>query len=226
MSSVEYGPTDPRYLVIARARPTVKVIRTLGGRSEEEGEYPHISMCLIVVAVTELSDYLRNAIVEQRRVDSSYADGLPSQQKDTMARPGAATETPNNRASEAEIKLVLPPEPLTSRPVKGKPVRKHRHVTKSVYYDKATDFSASVKSSLPVIGVDLSAEMLSAMTLETTWVRDDDAWRSITHPQLPTSERRYADQVRDAVREHQSTTGGPVWLFSVREARGFLLQIR
>lgn len=181
-----------------------------------------MSLELTSVAVSELSDYLRNAITEQRRIDSSYADGLPFNQKDTMSKaPVEAASKP-----DAEIKLVLPPEPLTSRPVKGKPVRKHRHVTKAVYYDKAADFAVSVKSSLPVIGVDLSAEMLSAMTLDTAWVRDDEAWRAITHPQLPTSERRYADQVRDAVREHSSATGGPVWLFSVREARGFLLQIK
>lgn len=223
MSSVDCTPTNNRYLVIARARPTVKVIRTLGGRSEEEGELPAtVDRQLTAVAVTELSDYLRSAITEQRRIDSSYADGLPLQQKDVLSK------APSEVASklDAEIKLVLPPEPLTSRPVKGKPVRKHRHVTKAVYYDKADDFATSVKSSLPVIGVDLSAEMLSAMTLETAWVRDDEQWRAITHPQLPTSERRYADQVREAVREHAATTGGPVWLFSVREARGFLLQIK
>lgn len=38
MSYDFWATTDVRYLVIARARPTVKVIRTLGGRSEEEGE--------------------------------------------------------------------------------------------------------------------------------------------------------------------------------------------
>lgn len=213
---------DLRYLVIARARPTVKVIRTLGGRSEEEGEVCNPGPKLTTVAVSELSDYLRSAITEQRRIDSSYADGVPLHQKDTLSKAPAEAAS----KSDVDIKLVLPPEPFTSRPVKGKPVRKHRHVTKVVYYEKAADFATSVKSTLPVIGVDLSAEMLGAMTLDAGWVRDDEQWRAITHPQLSTSERRYADQVRDAVREHAAASGGPVWLLGLREARGFLLQLK
>lgn len=83
----------------------------------------------------------------------------------------------------------------------------------------ADEFAASVKSTLPVIGVDLAPELLSQLAFETGWITDDDAWRSLTHSALPNSERSYAEQVRRAVADHAKNPGGNVWLFSVREAR-------
>ena len=82
----------------------------------------------------------------------------------------------------------------------------------------AADFATSVRSTLPVIGVDLSPELLGTLTLDTAWVNDDDAWRP-THAAMPTSERSYADTVRRAVQEHAKRPGGNVWLYSVRDAR-------
>lgn len=83
----------------------------------------------------------------------------------------------------------------------------------------ADEFAASVKSTLPVIGVDLAPELLSSLAFDTGWITDDDAWRSLTHNALPTSERSYAEMVRRAVADHAKNPGGNVWLFSVREAR-------
>ena len=37
---------------------------------------------------------------------------------------------------DIDVRLVLPPEPNSAKGTKGRPVRKHRHVTKSVYYEK------------------------------------------------------------------------------------------
>lgn len=199
--------TSRRFLVIARNRPTLK-IRNVLRRSEEEVERK------------ELVNWLRNSIAEQRRIDASYAlvDAPMAKEID-----GA---DPQTSKTEIDIRLVLPPEPMSSQSrTKGKTVRKYRHVTKTVYYDKAHDFALSVKSSLPVLGVDLPTDLLSRISHETGWVNSGDEWRSAVLSSLPTSERHYAEQVRDAVKAHQKHPGGNLWLFSVRDARGYLLQL-
>ncbi len=84
---------------------------------------------------------------------------------------------------------------------------------------QADEFAANVQSALPIIAVDLAPDLLSSMTLESNWITDDEAWRTLTHSVLPNSERNYGAEVRRAVAEHAKSPGGCVWLFSVREAR-------
>ncbi|KAK8850742.1 hypothetical protein IAR55_004662 [Kwoniella newhampshirensis] len=231
------------YLVIPRAsRSTVK-IRSILRRSEEE------------VPRNELCNHLRIAISDQRRIDASYASAegsIPSAQ--------AAAMSVEPKQAEVDIKLVLPPEPVTSKGTKGRPVRKHRHGTKSVYYDKASEFASQTHSTLPILGVDLTLPLLCQMTLDTSWLSDDEVWRSLLAKEgVSTGDRRYAEMVRDAVKERKGgagisagglgvggpgaiggiggggatggggngvgASGGWIWLFSVREAKGFLLQI-
>jgi translation initiation factor 2-alpha kinase 4 len=104
--------------------------------------------------------------------------------------------------------------------------------------------------------------MISRLTLSASWVGDDEVWRSILG-EMKSSERKYADLVRAAVKDAvagsagggggtggANTGGGAsgglggniglggagasglseangwVWLFSVREGKGFLLQAR
>ncbi|BEI98202.1 hypothetical protein CcaverHIS631_0305010 [Cutaneotrichosporon cavernicola] len=201
------------YVVIIRGhRDEAKVIRVLTGKNSEES-----------VSEDKLVGWLRAAIDGQRRIDQAYADGTTPIVKNQAKE--AQEQQLTTRVTNVEINLVLPPEPFTTRGVKNKATRKYRHGTKSVYYEKADEFAASVKSTLPVIGVDLAPDLLSTMALETAWITDDEAWRTLTQPALPNSERGYAAEVRRAVVEHAKSTGGCVWLFSVRDARGFLLQL-
>lgn len=78
----------------------------------------------------KLAAWLKTGIADQRRIDQAYAEGAAPIVKDRDT-----VDTGVSRI-DADIKLILPPEPLTSRPSKGKPVRKHRHATKTLYYDK------------------------------------------------------------------------------------------
>nr|XP_019050908.1 PEK/GCN2 protein kinase [Kwoniella bestiolae CBS 10118]OCF29838.1 PEK/GCN2 protein kinase [Kwoniella bestiolae CBS 10118] len=204
------------YLVIPKASKTIVKVRSILRKSEEE------------------------AISDQRRIDASYASAegsIPSAQ--------AAAMSVEPKQAEVDIKLLLPPEPMSSKGTKGRPVRKFRHGTKSVYYEKASDFALQTHSTLPILGVDLPPPMLCQMTLDTTWITDDEAWRSLLAKEgISTGDRRYAETVRDAVKERKSggtvngtlgsgASGGGAekgssawcWLFSVREAKGFLLQI-
>lgn len=138
-----------------------------------------------------------------------------------------------------DIKLVLPPEPQSSsRRDKTRPVRKHRHVTKSVYYDKAAEFAASTGSTLPIIAVDMLPSVLSQMTVDTAWVHDEEAVRPFLANMTVKHDKEYLQAVVMAVREtiaeskkaslNASSGGGNgwLWLFCVRENRGFLLQSR
>ncbi|WWC65005.1 uncharacterized protein I303_107619 [Kwoniella dejecticola CBS 10117] len=210
------------YLVIPKASKTVVKVRSILRKSEEE------------VSRHDLCNHLRIAISDQRRIDASYASAegsIPSAQ--------AAAMSVEPKQAEVDIKLLLPPEPMSSKGTKGRPVRKFRHGTKSVYYEKASDFALQTHSTLPILGVDLPLSMLCQMTFDTTWVNDDEAWRALlTKEGISTGDRRYAETVRDAVKDRKSNglsngsaggqaggNGGWCWLFSVREAKGFLLQI-
>nr|ODN99778.1 PEK/GCN2 protein kinase [Cryptococcus depauperatus CBS 7855] len=204
------------YLVIPKANRSSVKVRSILRRSEEE--IPRHDLC----------NYLRIAISDQRRIDTSYvsAEGsIPSAQ--------AATIPVEPKQAEVDIKLILPPEPATAKGTKGRPVRKHRHATKSVYYDKAAEFAAQTKSSLPVLGIDLPPFLLCQLTLDTAWVHDDEAWRAILSKEgIHPSDRRYADTIREGVlhmkaNSMDSGNGNEcswMWLFSVRDNRGFLLQ--
>jgi translation initiation factor 2-alpha kinase 4 len=170
-----------------------------------------------------LAAWLQEKIAEQRRVDASYGPG---------AHPPVATtkkddNDPTTAGVEADIRLVIP-DSLTSRGGgkhnKDPKIRKHRHGTKNVYYDKAGAFAQSVQSTLPVIGVDLPSELINSLAFDLHWIHDDDAWRTVMHS-VPGGERKYTNAVREAVQVHCKSPGGNVWLFNVRDARGFLLQI-
>ncbi|OCF45594.1 PEK/GCN2 protein kinase [Kwoniella heveanensis CBS 569] len=215
------------YLVIPKANKTVVKVRNILRKTEEE------------VSRQDLCNHLRVAIIEQRRIDASYASAegsIPSAQ--------AAGMFGESKQAEMEIKLILPPEPMSSKGTKGRPVRKFRHGTKvsnapqrqqdphladiirsikSVYYDKA-----QTGSKLPILGVDLPLPMLCQMTFDTAWIGDDEAWRSVLAKEgVSNADKRYADSVREAVKGfkpvNESANGngtvGWIWLFSVREAK-------
>lgn len=128
-----------------------------------------------------------------------------------------------------------------------------------------------VGTHLPILAIDLDSALISRLTLSSAWINDDEQWRLVLS-ELRSSERKYADMVRSAVRDMVDTAagggvggsgtnhlagnsgglgmsvgmggggssgggnmgvgdgGGPgsgwIWLFSVREGKGFLLQNR
>jgi hypothetical protein len=89
-----------------------------------------------------------------------------------------------------------------------------------VYWEKASDFATSNKIQLPIIGVDLPLPLLSQLTLDVAWVTEEEPWRGVLASMTP-PDRKYAEQVREAVREvrKENGGGGGMFLYSVREAR-------
>ncbi|OXG72558.1 eukaryotic translation initiation factor 2-alpha kinase [Cryptococcus neoformans Gb118] len=224
------------YLVIPKAsRSTIK-IRSILRRSEVE------------VPRNDLCNHLRIVISDQRRIDASYATAegsIPSAQ--------AAALSVEPKQAEVEIKLILPPEPMSAKGTKGRLVRKHRHGTKSVYYDKASDFATQTQSTLPVLGIDLPPLLICQLTLDTAWITDDEAWRSLLNKEgVHPGDKRYMESIREGVQQMRAGGAGNgggggggggsgggggggvgsigrengwMWLFSVRDNKGFLLQV-
>lgn len=111
------------------------------------------------------------------------------------------------------------------------------------------DFASTVGSLIPILGVDLSAQSCHHLSLDTSWITDDELWRGILGG-VQGEERKYYEVVRDQVQHevlaHKSNVNGStgsggiggvggvgvsaigggggkelkwVWLFSVREGR-------
>lgn len=100
------------------------------------------------------------------------------------------------------------------------------------------EFLEHAGTNLPILGVDLSASLLSQLTLDTSWIHDDEAWRTVLANHFG-DERKYLEQVREHVQKEVRGEGGGavtamsgvswshgagkkmtwVWLFSVREAK-------
>lgn len=61
--------------------------------------------------------------------------------------------------------------------------------------------------------------MLAQLALYTTWITDDDAWKS-TLAESSLNDRKYAESIRDAVRKIVREDGQYVfWIVGVREGR-------
>jgi translation initiation factor 2-alpha kinase 4 len=179
----------------------------------------------------ELCSYLRAAITEQRRIDATYA----SHEGSISSSQAAALSVETRPDKEADIKLILPPEPQPAKGGKFKPQRKHRHTTKvifvvvesmsfplmsqAVYLEKITGFLQSAKSTLPVIAVDIPATSLAQLSLHTAWVMDDEAWKAaLAEPGF--EDRKYAETIREAVRKTIKEENQYVlWLVGVREGK-------
>jgi len=85
--------------------------------------------------------------------------------------------------------------------------------------EKIAAFLQSIKSTLPVIAVDMPGSILAQLALQSSWIADDEAWRPILADPAIT-DRKYADTTREAVRKMVKEDGHDVfWLFGVREGR-------
>jgi len=85
--------------------------------------------------------------------------------------------------------------------------------------EKIAAFLQSIKSTLPVIAVDMPGTILAQLALQSSWIADDEAWRPILTDSAMT-DRKYADTIREAVRKIVKEDGHDVfWLFGVREGK-------
>lgn len=60
------------------------------------------------------------------------------------------------------------------------------------------DFASTVGSSIPILGVDLSASQCHQLSADTAWITDDELWRGFLGG-VQGEERKYYEVVRDQV---------------------------
>lgn len=91
-------------------------------------------------------------------------------------------------------------------------------------YEKGEQIKSAVQVGLPILAVDVPTSLYDAMTKNTIWITDDDAWRNIINSFAP-SHSAYAWQVREAVAKRKADGQIFLLLFAVREERVHLLNL-
>lgn len=73
----------------------------------------------------------------------------------------------------------------------------------------ASDFATQTQSTLPVLGIDLPPLLICQLTLDTAWITDDEAWRSLLNKEgVHAGDRRYMDSIREGVQQMRAGGGG------------------
>lgn len=100
---------------------------------------------------------------------------------------------------------------------------------KLTVFGSAFDAGARVKSAIqggmPMLAVDVPTSVFDAMTRSSSWISDEDQWRSIL-AEFPTQHSAYANQVREAVVKRKSDGHYFILLFGVKEERIHLLNLQ
>ncbi|KAF9482948.1 hypothetical protein BDN70DRAFT_828321 [Pholiota conissans] len=157
----------------------------------------------------ELVSWLQHQIAEQKRIDAttSGAPGLA----DSLHVP--IKETPANPL----VQLVLP-DP--------KKQRKGTHLYEDKAFNKVTSLQNSFQAGMPMLGVDVAPAHFDAMVKSSAWITDDEAWKPIA-AMFPTQYAAYAQLVRETALKRKSEGNFPyILIYSVREDRAQLLDLR
>jgi eukaryotic translation initiation factor 2-alpha kinase 4 len=95
-------------------------------------------------------------------------------------------------------------------------------------FTSAFDIGAQVKSAaqggLQTLAVDIPTHVFESLARNSSWLTDDDAWRSIAAG-FPTGQSAYAQQIRDDARQRRSDGHQFLLLIAVREERVALLTL-
>lgn len=75
---------------------------------------------------------------------------------------------------------------------------------------------------MPMLVVDIPPASLALLAKSSTWITDDDAWKSISGTFI---NHIYAQQVRDAVAKRKADGYPFILLYATREERATLLQL-
>jgi eukaryotic translation initiation factor 2-alpha kinase 4 len=82
----------------------------------------------------------------------------------------------------------------------------------------------SLSNGMPTVAVDVPSTVFDAMTRNSSWVTEDEAWRQIANG-VPTQHSPYAHQIREAVIKKKDEGHRFVLLFAVREEKVHLLNL-
>jgi eukaryotic translation initiation factor 2-alpha kinase 4 len=93
-----------------------------------------------------------------------------------------------------------------------------------VAFDAGARVKSAIQSGMLLLAVDIPTPAFDAMTKSSSWITDEDQWRSIL-AEFPTQHSAYANQVREAVVKRKSDGHHFILLFSVKEERVHLLNL-
>jgi len=90
-------------------------------------------------------------------------------------------------------------------------------------FEAATQVKTAFQAGMPILAIDVAPPIFDAMTRNSAWISDDDAWRPILSA-FPTSQAAYASQVRDAAAKRKADHRF-LLLFAVKEGNVQLLAL-
>ncbi|KAI0077507.1 Serine/threonine-protein kinase [Panus rudis PR-1116 ss-1] len=159
----------------------------------------------------ELVPFLLQQIAEQKRIDAGLSGVSTIPENPQSAAP------PKEPMSSVDAQVVLPGD------------AKKQRKTKQMFLDRAFEYGIELKNSLlqsgmPILGVDVPITVFEEMSKNTSWITDEDAWKTLVSG-FPPQHTPYAHQVRDSVFRRKADGCKFLILFAVREERAALLTL-
>jgi eukaryotic translation initiation factor 2-alpha kinase 4 len=90
-------------------------------------------------------------------------------------------------------------------------------------YGATVQVQNAFQAGMPILAVDVLPVIFDAMTKNSVWITDDEAWKLLLSS-FPSSQIAYASQIREAAAKYKAEHPY-ILLFAVREERVQLLAL-
>ncbi|CAE6484348.1 unnamed protein product [Rhizoctonia solani] len=160
------------------------------------------------VARNDLVPWLEHHLAEQRKAEAIEGT-VPS-----------GTEPTLREAHQNSIHVLVP----------GEGHRKQRKQSKNIFLEKAQELQNAVREAtstgIQILAVDVPAPAFNAMTAGTSWLSDDDVWKTTVLTAFPKDQTAHATHVREELVAKKAEGHKLLLLLSVRDDRAFLFTLR
>ncbi|KAG8734066.1 hypothetical protein FRC11_012669 [Ceratobasidium sp. 423] len=161
------------------------------------------------IARNDLVPWLEHHLAEQRKAEA--IEGLATT---------SGTELTTREAQHDSIHVLVP----------GEGHRKQRKQSKNIFLEKAQELQTAVRQAtstgIQILAVDVPAPAFNAMTAGTSWLSDDDVWKTTVLTAFPKEQTAHAMQVREEFITKKAQGHKLLLLLSVRDDRAFLFTLR
>ena len=158
----------------------------------------------------ELVGWLQHQIADQKRVDATTSGAQ------NLHETAPSLQVMKDTAVIPEVHLVLPDQKKQRKPV--------RQLFLDKAFEKAVAIKTSFQNGMPVLAVDVTPTQFEAMTRTSSWIMEEEAWKSLSALFQP-PQMNYALTVREAAIKRKAEGHSYILLFAVREDRAQLLSI-
>ncbi|EUC62024.1 PEK/GCN2 kinase [Rhizoctonia solani AG-3 Rhs1AP] len=161
------------------------------------------------VARNDLVPWLEHHLAEQRRAEA--IEGTTT---------ALGTEPALREAHQNSIHVLVP----------GEGHRKQRKQSKNIFMEKAQELQNAVRETtstgIQILAVDVPASAFNAMTAGTSWLSDDDVWKTTVLVAFPKEQTAHATHIREEILTKKAQGHKLLLLLSVRDDRTFLFTLR